>query len=487
MGQTMDDDVAILAPAPVAEGAPTGDGVAHLRTSLPSSTPTIGGSLRPGRFGVILAAITIGALSLRVGYVLAVTRHQNGKLYDSFWYYSTTIGLRSGQFFREPFSFSPSAAHPPMTSLLLGAAAYMVGLHGGIMSSLLVMAVLGAAVVLCVGLLGRAVAGPSVGLTAAGLAAIAPNFWIPSGILMSETPAMLFMALILLAGVHLIRTPTVGAAVLLGLACGAETLVRAELILFVPGLLIPATLIARGIPLRRRLVLLGAGVAATTLVLAPWVGRNLATFKDATYISTGDGLALLGSNCPQTYSGPEIGLWSLHCATSIKGGGDESVQSSRDQHAALQYVEHHADRLPIVMLARVGREWDLYKPVQMAHVEAGEGRPFAASLAGLGFYYALLPFSVAGIIILRRRRIDQWFLLVPAAVVTLVSALVIALVRYRAPFEVCLVVLAAPGMVLLAQRLRGRPSSVSEAPAAAGPGPGESSGEVPHLPYGGRG
>jgi hypothetical protein len=218
------------------------------------------------------------------------------------------------------------------------------------------------------------------------------------------------------------------------------------------------------------------------LVLAPWVGRNLATFKDATYISTGDGLALLGSNCPQTYSGPEIGLWSLHCATSIKGGGDESVQSSRDQHAALQYVEHHADRLPIVMLARVGREWDLYKPVQMAHVEAGEGRPFAASLAGLGFYYALLPFSVAGIIILRRRRIDQWFLLVPAAVVTLVSALVIALVRYRAPFEVCLVVLAAPGMVLLAQRLSGRPSSVSEAPAAAaGPGPGESSGEVPHL------
>ena len=100
MGQTMDDDVAILAPAPVAEGAPTGDGVARLRTSLPSSTPTIGGSLRPDRFGVILAAITIGALSLRVGYVLAVTRHQNGKLYDSFWYYSTTIGLRSGQFFR---------------------------------------------------------------------------------------------------------------------------------------------------------------------------------------------------------------------------------------------------------------------------------------------------------------------------------------------------------------------------------------------------
>ena len=456
MGHTVDDDVALLASAPAAGDAPSGDGALRLKTSAPGSAPRIGGSTSPRRFGLILSAIAIGGLALRVGYVLSYTRYQNGTLYDSYWYYSTTIGLHSGQFFREPFSFSPSAAHPPMTSLLLAAAAYIVGLHGGTTSSLLVMAVLGTAVVFCVGLLGRAVAGPWVGLTAAGLAALAPNFWMPSGILMSETPAMLFMALILLAVVHLIRTPTVGAAVLLGLACGVEALVRAELILFVPGLLIPATLIARQVPLRRRLLLLGVGLVATTFVLAPWVGRNLATFKDPTYISTGDGLALLGSNCPQTYSGPELGLWNLSCTTSVKGGGDESVQSSRYQHAALQYIEHHADRLPIVMLARIGLVWDLYKPVQMAQVEVGEGRPFDASLAGLGFYYALLPFSVGGIVILRRRRIDQWFLLVPAGVVTLVSALVFAPVRYRAPFEVCLVVLAATGMVVLAQRLSGR-------------------------------
>ena len=107
------------------------------------------------------------------------------------------------------------------------------------------------------------------------------------------------------------------------------------------------------------------------------------------------------------------------------------------------------------MLARVGREWDLYKPVQMAHLETGEGRPFAASLAGLAFYYALLPFAVGGIVIMRRRRIDQWFLLVPAGVVTLVSVLVFGQTRYRAPFEVCLVVLAAPAMVLLSQRFSG--------------------------------
>jgi ribose 1,5-bisphosphokinase PhnN len=74
-------------------------------------------------------------------------------------------------------------------------------------------------------------------------------------------------------------------------------------------------------------------------------------------------------------------------------------------------------------------------------------------------------------VILRRRRIDQWFLLVPAAVVTLVSALCFALVRFRAPFEVCLVVLAAPAMVLLAQRLSGRGRTDEAPPGHSSPGP----------------
>jgi hypothetical protein len=59
-------------------------------------------------------------------------------------------------------------------------------------------------------------------------------------------------------------------------------------------------------------------------------------------------------------------------------------------------------------------------------------------------------------VILRRRHVRQWFLLVPAAVVTMVGALAYGLVRFRAPFEVCLVVLAAPPLVLLAQRVASR-------------------------------
>ena len=116
---------------------------------------------------------------------------------------------------------------------------------------------------------------------------------------------------------------------------------------------------------------LGLGVLATVLVLAPWVGRNLATFTDPTYISTGNGLALLGANCPQTYYGSQLGSWAFGCAISNGGPGDESVQSARENHAAVQYAEHHLSRLPVVVLARIGREWGFYRPAQEAYIESG--------------------------------------------------------------------------------------------------------------------
>jgi 4-amino-4-deoxy-L-arabinose transferase-like glycosyltransferase len=419
---------------------------------LSTTLPTVGGPMKPRRFAGTLTGVVVFGLALRLGYVLLFTRYENTKFYDAFWYSVTSGTLSDGQFFRIPFGTGPTAAHPPMTSFLIGAPGFVDSYLESSTGQRLTMAVLGAAVVLCVGLLGRSVAGPRVGLVAAALAALAPNFWIPSGIIMSETPAMLFMALILLAVVHLLRRPNVLGAVLLGAACGGEALVRAELILFVPALLVPAALLARQVPLRRRFMLVGVGVLATAVVLAPWVARNLATFKDATYISTGEGLALLGSNCAATYHGPSLGSWSLACAISVTNS-DESVASARESHAAIEFAKHHDNRLPTVILARVGRLWDFYEPIQMADVDVNEGRPRPASLAGLVFYYALLPFAVAGIVILRRRRIDQWFLLVPAGVVTIVSVLAYGLVRFRAPFEVCLVVMAAPPLVLIAQRL----------------------------------
>src|SRR5665213_3994333 len=249
---------------------------AGLEPASVTSAPTIGGSLRRRRFGWALTVIVAVGLGIRVGYVLIFAQHVNNKVYDSFWYGVTANELKLGHFFALPFTNAPSAAHPPLTSILAGSVNFLIGLHAGTTFQRLAMAVLGTGAVLCVGLLGRSVAGPWVGLVAAGLAAVAPNFRIPSGIVMSEAPAMLFMALILLAVVRLRRSPTFVSAALLGVACAGEALVRAELILFVPGLLVPAVLTVKQMPFRRRLSLLGIGILAMAIVLAPWVARNLA-------------------------------------------------------------------------------------------------------------------------------------------------------------------------------------------------------------------
>jgi 4-amino-4-deoxy-L-arabinose transferase-like glycosyltransferase len=282
---------------------------------------------------------------------------------------------------------------------------------------------------------------------------------------------MLFMALILLAAIRMMREATLASAALLGVACALEALVRAELILFVPTLLLPAAIAARRVSVRRRLGLAAVGLVAAAAVLAPWVVRNLVTFDKPTYLSSGIGGVLLGANCPQTYGGRDLGTWDIHC---LPQGtiGDESVASSQDAHDALTYAERHAGRVPVVVLARLGRLWDFYQPVQSVEDGANEGRPSPAAAAGLAVYYALLPFALAGIALLRRRGLRHWFLLVPAGVLSVTSALFYGSVRFRSTFEVCLVVLAAPALVAAAQWLgrRGRGpgrAAVADRPAVA--------------------
>jgi 4-amino-4-deoxy-L-arabinose transferase-like glycosyltransferase len=425
-----------------------------------STAPPLGASdtqVEAGhRFRFWLGLTTLGALALRVLYVLVVTRHASYKLYDAAYYELQALGLSTGRFFPVFFGHGPDAAHPPMTSFVITPVTYFFGLHPGETPQRLTMAVLGTAVVLCVGLLGRRLAGPRVGIIAAVVAALYPNMWIPNGIVMSETVSMLLMILILLAVYRFIDSPGIFNGVVVGVGCGLEMLTRAELVLLLPLLLVPATLGTRGVPWRRRLFLTGTTLLAALLVVSPWVGRNLASFSDPTFLSTGEGPVLLGANCPQTYHGPALGSWSIQCSIDVPPAEEQSVESARQFDAGLHYLEGHADRLPIVVAARVGRVWDLYEPLQMVHTEVNEGRPAPASLAGLLSYYLLLPFAIVGVVVLRRRSVKVWPMLVSGLAVTLIAATSYGLVRFRAEFEVSFVVLAAVGISAAAELVAAR-------------------------------
>lgn len=427
-----------------AKGSDEGGGGQRARAKAPwilQAAGTAGWSRR--RFWRALAAVTAVGLVWRVIYVVAFTRYENSHIYDAFYYVIESSLLAAGHFFVQPLHGGPDASHPPLTVLVLTPISYLFGVHPGTTAQRLTMAVLGAAVVLVVGLLGHSVVGPRGGVVAAAAAAAYPNFWMPSGIVMSETLSMLLMGVILVALYRFMRRPTATMAVVVGAAVGLEILTREELVLLVPCMVLPAALVARTPSPRRRLALGALALGATVVVVAPWVGRNLATFEDPTFVSTGAGPVLLGANCPQTYAGASLGSWSLQCSVRVAPAKDQSVESARQRRAGIAFMEHHVSRLPVVVAARVGRLWDFYDPISMAHVDVNEGRPVPAGLAGLAVYYLLLPAAAAGIVVLRRRRVVQWPLLVPAGVLSAVAIVGYGLVRFRAPFEVSLVVLAA--------------------------------------------
>lgn len=401
------------------------------------------------RFAAWLSLIVAGGLAWRVAYVLAVTRHENAKLYDAAWYELQGLTLADGHFFPVLFGHGPDAAHPPLTSLAVTPATYLFGLPPGFTPQRLTMALLGAVVVALVGVLGRSLAGPRAGLLAALVAAAYPNMWLPNGIVMSETLTMLTVTLVLLAAYRLLRVPSWWCAALLGAACGLAALNRAELALLVPALAVPAALCSAGPSRRRRCALAALAVLVAAVAVGPWVGRNLASFRDPTFLSTGGGPVLLGANCPDTYGGPLLGGWSITCSIDVPPGGDQSVQSARQTAKAERFIEAHRDRLPVVVAARVGRVWDLYEPLQMADRTVDEGRPVPGSLAGLFSYYLLLPLAVLGAVALRRWRVPVWPLLELAVVVTLVAATGYGLVRFRAELEPVLVVLAGVGLDVL--------------------------------------
>jgi CHASE2 domain-containing sensor protein len=114
--------------------------------------------------------------------------------------------------------------------------------------------------------------------------------------------------------------------------------------------------------------------------------------------------------------------------------------------------------VPIVLAARIGRTWDLYRPADMVTYSEGENRERAASWAGLATFYPVALAALAGAVVLwrRRERFTLWLLLVPCLLSTATAVLASGSVRNRAVAEPSLVLLAAVAGVALVDRRRSR-------------------------------
>jgi hypothetical protein len=89
----------------------------------------------------------------------------------------------------------------------------------------------------------------------------------------------------------------------------------------------------------------------------------------------------------------------------------------------------------------------------MVAYNKGEGRESLVSWLGFAMYWALVPVAAVGAVMLRRRRVTIWPLLMQFAVVVVTAAAFYGLIRFRIPVEIALVVLAAAAIDALLARV----------------------------------
>lgn len=450
-------------------------------TSAASASASGSGSAERATFLRRLALIALGALALRIVYILVFKRDEPA-IGDAIYYSNQAIRLAEGRGFVHPFAGGPAADHPPLTALAMAPVVLVFG--KGLLVQRLAMAVIGSLTVVGVGILGRTVTASSrVGLLAAGLAAVYPNLWLNDGVVMSESLATLLLVAVFLALYRFQGRYTARHLALIGALCGLAILARAESAFLLPLVVLPTVWFAGNRPWWERLgVVAVAGVTAVAVVV-PWTAYNLTRFEKPVLLSTNDGLTILGANCDTTYYGDGVGLWSFACPFTVPlpapppvpegchlrpddpwSCADQSEISAVYRAAGIDYISHHKTRFPVVAAARVGRIWGVYAPGQMVGYSegdlqtTGEGREGWASWWGYAMWWAMVPLAVYGAVLLRRRRVMVLPLVMTAAVITVTAVAFYGLIRFRIPAEIAVVVLAAAAVDGLVSR---GPRSVS--------------------------
>lgn len=389
----------------------------------------------PARFlrRLVVAVGAVGA-ALRLA-MLAWKWDRPLLLNDSWWYGAQAQQLGKGHFFPEFLGVS-GAEHAPFTSIVLAPGAL---LDPSISWQRATNTLLGIAAVFLLGWLAHRIAGARAGLIATAIAALYPNIWMSDALIMSETLALLLVTLALhLAWTFRIdRRPRV--AIALGVVLGLGVLTRSELMVLVPFLAFAG---ARGRPRGEWLRAAGLVVATSVAVLLPWLVFNATRFDRPVLMSTNDGTTLLGSNCPLTYSGSNLGGWSLRCLDQVGDvDGDASVRSAEQRSAAFSYARQDISRLPLVAVARLGRAVDLFGVSESVRADLGEERPRWAVWLGIGCWWLLAPMAAIGM--RRLYRAHGLFLVAPAVAVLATTVLFYGSHRLRAPLEPLVVLGAA--------------------------------------------
>lgn len=430
------------------------------------------------RFATALTALTAGGLLVRLITWLTVApeRVDGG---DPLFYHVTANLVAAGHGMPEPLNWMDaerslaSALHGPLYPWVLSLSSRLGGTSW--VDHRVLSLLIGAATVAVVGLVARRVAGPVAGLIAAALAAVYPNLWLIDSLVYPEGLFALITTTIILVAYRWRDRPRVATAAVIGVLIGLAALTRGEGLLLGPLLAVPWMLRHRVLSVRDRWRHLALAGLACVVVIAPWTLRNVASFEVFVPLSTNGNELFVYANCDTVYRGPNLGYWDFGCQERLRAEfgeppGDQAEQSVFWRHEGLGYAREHLGEVPKVLAARLGRQWELFRPWQNVQLVSIEGRDVTAGRVGLGMYYAMAAASVVGAVQLRRRRVALTPLLVHAVAVSLTAMYAYGTARFRAPMEPVLCILAgvaaavgaARGVPWLRRRWRERPAPLHD-------------------------
>ena len=432
-------------------------------------------------FWLPLAAIALLGLGVRMAVIQEVPTCAEGQASsdgcfsvetDSTEYVVVAQALADGDGYT--FFDEQAAHHPPAFSTYLAAwsAAGVDGFTGLRRAS----ALLGLVTLVLVADVGRRLGGRWVGLVAGGLVALHPALWVNDVVLMSEAIYQPLAALVVWTGYRFWCRRTLPSACLLGLACGLAALSRTEGALL--GVMVAVPLAIGMVELRRRdrVGLVVAAGAVSVLVVAPWLHHNSVRFEEPVAMTSTAGQSLYLTNQPETYYGHLLASkWGYAHLVVVDTRADALDQDESEVDRVLaddasQFIRGNEGRLPVVVLARIGRMWGLYQPAQMAEADfVNEGRPELPATAAWWVHGAVLPLAAVGLVVLWRRGLPVSPLVALCVAATATAAINFGLTRYRAGADVALCILAAVALVALGEAVgRARRRRAAAAAASAG-------------------
>lgn len=436
------------------------------RRSLHSSTEgsPAGGRGRPGRwFAIALFAL---ALALRLAFVWLGPGPGFVPTGDQVDYHLLAVSLARGDGYVLPDAIGktyPTAFRPPLYPFVLSPAYALFG--DSPLLGLITQSVLGALLAVAVWLLGRRLWDETTGRLAGLAVALYPMLIFFSGMLLSEV----LYALCLVAAAFPLavwwQRGGSGQALFAGLVLGVATLARPTAPAWA-ALLVLLAAVLRIRPWRR----LGREALALALggalIILPWTARNAISLGAFVPLTTGGGCALYDGNNPYVVENPEMhgAAWSLRSvepyATGFRGLSEIEIDRLSFRRA-VEFWRDHPELLPSMALWKQLRFW-------RASAQAGRTGWWVAPDSGaariarlfdplLWSYGLALPFFLIGtLLVLRRPREGAFVLPVIILSQALLATLYWGSLRFRAPVEPFLLLLAAHGLVAVWRRLRRR-------------------------------